>query len=80
MAGNDCGALLDEELSSFFLNYLADTQVRLAGAAGPGPEVLSCRGCCLSRGGREAAVGALGAAEYLFHAPCDALRHGGREL
>ncbi|XP_011714327.2 peroxisome proliferator-activated receptor gamma coactivator 1-beta isoform X1 [Macaca nemestrina] len=26
MAGNDCGALLDEELSSFFLNYLADTQ------------------------------------------------------
>ncbi|XP_011369447.1 peroxisome proliferator-activated receptor gamma coactivator 1-beta isoform X3 [Pteropus vampyrus] len=27
MAGNDCGALLDEELSSFFLNYLADTQV-----------------------------------------------------
>uniref|UniRef100_A0A8C9DU82 PPARG coactivator 1 beta n=1 Tax=Prolemur simus TaxID=1328070 RepID=A0A8C9DU82_PROSS len=31
MAGNDCGALLDEELSSFFLNYLADTQ---AGASG----------------------------------------------
>ncbi|XP_040828648.1 peroxisome proliferator-activated receptor gamma coactivator 1-beta isoform X2 [Ochotona curzoniae] len=27
MAGNDCGALLDEELSSFFLNYLSDTQV-----------------------------------------------------
>ncbi|EHB16012.1 Peroxisome proliferator-activated receptor gamma coactivator 1-beta [Heterocephalus glaber] len=26
MAGNDCGALLDEELSSFFLNYLSDTQ------------------------------------------------------
>ncbi|XP_005380650.1 PREDICTED: peroxisome proliferator-activated receptor gamma coactivator 1-beta isoform X2 [Chinchilla lanigera] len=26
MAGNDCSALLDEELSSFFLNYLADTQ------------------------------------------------------
>ncbi|XP_023571035.1 peroxisome proliferator-activated receptor gamma coactivator 1-beta isoform X2 [Octodon degus] len=26
MAGNDCGSLLDEELSSFFLNYLADTQ------------------------------------------------------
>lgn len=37
MAGNDCGALLDEELSSFFLNYLADAQVRPAGAAGPGP-------------------------------------------
>jgi len=32
MAGNDCGSLLDEELSSFFLNYLADTQVRSAGA------------------------------------------------
>lgn len=63
MAGNDCGALLDEELSSFFLNYLADTQVRLAGEAGPGPEVLSCGGCCLSRGGREAAVGALGVSE-----------------
>ncbi|XP_060036893.1 peroxisome proliferator-activated receptor gamma coactivator 1-beta isoform X2 [Erinaceus europaeus] len=31
MAGNDCGALLDEELSSFFLNYLADTQ---SGASG----------------------------------------------
>lgn len=60
MAGNDCGALLDEELSSFFLNYLADTQVRPAGAAGPGPEVLSCGGCRRSRGGREAAVGALG--------------------
>uniref|UniRef100_A0A8I3X3C1 PPARG coactivator 1 beta n=1 Tax=Callithrix jacchus TaxID=9483 RepID=A0A8I3X3C1_CALJA len=28
MAGNDCGALLDEELSSFFLNYLADTQLQ----------------------------------------------------
>ncbi|XP_055980632.1 peroxisome proliferator-activated receptor gamma coactivator 1-beta [Sorex fumeus] len=26
MAGTDCGALLDDELSSFFLNYLADTQ------------------------------------------------------
>ncbi|XP_050013887.1 peroxisome proliferator-activated receptor gamma coactivator 1-beta isoform X3 [Alexandromys fortis] len=26
MAGNDCSALLDEELSSFFLNYLSDTQ------------------------------------------------------
>jgi hypothetical protein len=37
MAGNDCGALLDEELSSFFLNYLTDTQVRPAVAAGPGP-------------------------------------------
>ncbi|XP_012880930.1 PREDICTED: peroxisome proliferator-activated receptor gamma coactivator 1-beta isoform X1 [Dipodomys ordii] len=31
MAGNDCGALLDEELSSFFLNYLADTQGEAAG-------------------------------------------------
>ncbi|XP_058136912.1 peroxisome proliferator-activated receptor gamma coactivator 1-beta [Dasypus novemcinctus] len=31
MAGNDCGALLDEELSSFFLNYLADTQVEGSG-------------------------------------------------
>ncbi|XP_045140648.1 peroxisome proliferator-activated receptor gamma coactivator 1-beta [Echinops telfairi] len=35
MAGNDCGALLDEELSSFFLNYLADTQ-----GGGPGEEQL----------------------------------------
>ncbi|XP_053422828.1 peroxisome proliferator-activated receptor gamma coactivator 1-beta isoform X2 [Nycticebus coucang] len=35
MAGNDCGALLDEELSSFFLNYLADTQ-----AGGSGEEQL----------------------------------------
>lgn len=59
MAGNDCGALLDEELSSFFLKYLADTQVRPAGAAGPGPGVLSCGGRSRSRGGREAAVGAL---------------------
>lgn len=58
MAGNDCGALLDEELSSFFLNYLADTQVRPAGAAGPEPGVLSCRGCRRSRGGWEAVVGA----------------------
>lgn len=58
MAGNDCGALLDEELSSFFLNYLADTQVRPAGAAGPGPGVLSCGGCRRSRGGWETAVGA----------------------
>nr|XP_012597010.1 peroxisome proliferator-activated receptor gamma coactivator 1-beta isoform X1 [Microcebus murinus] len=31
MAGNDCGALLDEELSSFFLNYLADTQAGVSG-------------------------------------------------
>ncbi|XP_037017825.2 peroxisome proliferator-activated receptor gamma coactivator 1-beta isoform X2 [Artibeus jamaicensis] len=31
MAGNDCGALLDEELSSFFLNYLADTQGGVSG-------------------------------------------------
>ena len=60
MAGNDCGALLDEELSSFFLNYLADTQVRPVGAAGRGPGVLSCGGCRRSRGGREATVGASG--------------------
>lgn len=60
MAGNDCGALLDEELSSFFLNYLADTQVRPAGAAGRGPGVLSCGGCRRSRGGREATVGPSG--------------------
>lgn len=60
MAGNDCGALLDEELSSFFLNYLADTQVRPAGATGPEPGLLSCGGCRRSRGGREAAVGVLG--------------------
>nr|XP_020819874.1 peroxisome proliferator-activated receptor gamma coactivator 1-beta isoform X3 [Phascolarctos cinereus] len=26
MAGTDCGALLDEELSSFFFNYLSDSQ------------------------------------------------------
>uniref|UniRef100_A0A4X1T782 Peroxisome proliferator-activated receptor gamma coactivator 1-beta n=1 Tax=Sus scrofa TaxID=9823 RepID=A0A4X1T782_PIG len=31
MAGNDCGALLDEELSSFFLNYLADAQSGVSG-------------------------------------------------
>uniref|UniRef100_A0A8C3W2B5 PPARG coactivator 1 beta n=1 Tax=Catagonus wagneri TaxID=51154 RepID=A0A8C3W2B5_9CETA len=31
MAGNDCGALLDDELSSFFLNYLADTQSGVSG-------------------------------------------------
>lgn len=82
MAGNDCGALLDEELSSFFLNYLADTQVPPAGTAGPGPGVLSCGGCHRSRGGREAAVGSLRdrgfqAAEPPFHAPCDALCWGG---
>lgn len=59
MAGNDCGALLDEELSSFFLNYLADTQVLPAGAAGRMLGVLSCGGCRRSRGGREAAAGAL---------------------
>ncbi|KAM4875648.1 peroxisome proliferator-activated receptor gamma coactivator 1-beta [Thomomys bottae] len=34
MAGNDCGALLDEELSSFFLNYLADAQGGAAGEEG----------------------------------------------
>lgn len=85
MAGNDCGALLDEELSSFFLNYLADTQVRPAGAAGPGPGVLSCGGCRRSRGGLEAAVGALGGTGVPgcrappFYAPCDALCYGGRE-
>lgn len=44
MAGNDCGALLDEELSSFFLNYLSDTQVLPAGNAGQG---LGCRGAGL---------------------------------
>lgn len=60
MAGNDCGALLDEELSSFFLNYLADTQVRPAGAASRRPGVLSCGDGRRSRGGREATVGALG--------------------
>ncbi|KAM9064853.1 peroxisome proliferator-activated receptor gamma coactivator 1-beta isoform 4-T4 [Sarcophilus harrisii] len=31
MAGTDCGALLDEELSSFFFNYLSDSQCGGAG-------------------------------------------------
>ncbi|XP_027697844.1 peroxisome proliferator-activated receptor gamma coactivator 1-beta isoform X2 [Vombatus ursinus] len=31
MAGTDCGALLDEELSSFFFNYLSDSQCEGAG-------------------------------------------------
>ncbi|XP_074068760.1 peroxisome proliferator-activated receptor gamma coactivator 1-beta isoform X3 [Macrotis lagotis] len=31
MAGSDCGALLDEELSSFFFNYLSDSQCGGAG-------------------------------------------------
>lgn len=79
MAGNDCGALLDEELSSFFLNYLADTQVQSAGAAGRVLGMLSCGGCRRSRGDPEAAVGALRgrgfqAAESPFPAPCDVLR------
>uniref|UniRef100_F7FER8 Peroxisome proliferator-activated receptor gamma coactivator 1-beta n=1 Tax=Ornithorhynchus anatinus TaxID=9258 RepID=F7FER8_ORNAN len=31
MAGTDCGALLDEELSSFFFNYLSDGQYGVSG-------------------------------------------------
>lgn len=62
MAGNDCSALLDEELSSFFLNYLSDTQVRPAGRAGQTP---GCRTVGLQRqlrsqersGGRTGAIG-----------------------
>lgn len=62
MAGNDCSALLDEELSSFFLNYLSDTQVRPAARAGQTP---GCRTVGLQRqlrsqecsGGRTGAIG-----------------------
>lgn len=83
MAGNDCGSLLDEELSSFFLNYLADTQVRSAGARAGEPGPLSCGGCRRSCGGRETAVGALRGSgvpdcRAPFHAPCDALLSGDR--
>lgn len=60
MAGNDCSALLDEELSSFFLNYLSDTQVRASWERRPGTPGAEPRGCSRSCGGRSAAVGAPG--------------------
>lgn len=86
MAGNDCGALLDEELSSFFLNYLAaDTQVRP-----PGPRARA-RGAGLwgwpppqprklgDSGGRIAGIGVPGCRAPV-RAPCEPLSQGGRGL
>lgn len=60
MAGNDCGALLDEELSSFFLNYLSDTQVLPAGNAGQGRECRAAGLAATAAEGTSAAVGAPG--------------------
>lgn len=85
MAGNDCSALLDEELSSFFLNYLSDTQVRASWERRPGTRVQS-------RGAAAAAAEAgaqrwahrgdrgVQAAEPPFHVPCAALRYRRSEL
>lgn len=85
MAGNDCGALLDEELSSFFLNYLSDTQVLPAGNAGQGRE---CRAAGLQpqlqreRAQRWAHRGDRGfrLQSPPFHVPCAALRYRRSEL
>lgn len=85
MAGNDCSALLDEELSSFFLNYLSDTQVQPAGSAGQAP---GCRAAGLQpqlqrqerSGGRTGVIGGVQAAEPPFHVPCAALRYRHSEL
>lgn len=85
MAGNDCGALLDEELSSFFLNYLSDTQVLPAGNAGQG---LGCRAAGLQpqlqrkecSGGRTGAIGGFRLQSPPFHVPCPALRYSRSKL
>lgn len=88
MAGNDCGALLDEELSSFFLNYLSDTQVLPAGDAGQGRGCRAAGGCsrsCRGKGAQRWAHrgdrgGGSGCRAPPFHVPCAALRYRRSEL